>query len=112
MPGSRPALLYMATVRDAIARGDIDEMRGLAKTVNAVIKGAGDAESEEIKELKTSQVELLAALAERSSVTLARKDIVAIHEGMVLIDSIELARSLKTLLETDAEPSITVIVKW
>lgn len=109
---TRPMLLYMTTIRDAVARGDSDEMRGLAKTVRSILASAGDAESEEIRDLKTAAGELMAAIAEQSAVLVEKHQIVAIHEGMVWIDNIELARSLKSLIDTDAEPRITITFSW
>lgn len=109
---TRPLLLYMVTIRDAVARGNLDEMRGLALTVNSILADAGDAETEEIRDLRVATGELMAAIAEQSSVTLDKKDIVAIHEGMVWIDNIELARALKAVTSTDAEPRITITFSW
>lgn len=108
----RPMLLYMATIRDAVARGNIDEMRGLSLTVQSILASAGDAESEEVRDLKTAASELIAAISERSAVDLQKSQIIAIHEGMIWIDNIELARALKALIETDAEPRITITFSW
>lgn len=109
---TRSLTLYMTTLRDAVARGNLDEMRGLALTVQSILNDAGDAESEEIRDLKVSAEELHSAIAEKSSMTLTKKDIIVIHEGMVLLDNIHLARSLKALIDTDAEPRITITFSW
>ena len=105
-------MLYMVTIRDVVARGNIDEMRGIALTARAILNDAGDAESEEIRDLRTATNELMVAIAEGSSIKLDKSDIVAIHDGMVWMDNIELARALKSLIDTDGEPRITITFSW
>ncbi|MHC2282904.1 ribosomal protein S13 [Bradyrhizobium diazoefficiens] len=108
----RSILLYMTTVRDAVARGDLDEMRGLSKTVSAILRESGEAEDADVKELKEAQQELLAAVAEKSTLKLDLSNVVLIHEGIVVVDNIELARMLKSLKGVEAEPRITITFSW
>ncbi|GEM_PF-2066059 len=110
-----PRLLYGVMLRDVVASSDIDEMRAFAAVSNRLLKQLGeedDLESEEITEWQTAHQEILNAIAEQESITLSVEDIIAIKDGIVVIDNINLARQLKQLTNNDLEGEITIRIKW
>lgn len=108
MVNTGPRTLYGVVIRDVIARGDLEEMRAFQRVSGQLLHEAGDLESEELEKWKTAQNELTAAIADHEHVALTPDSVVAIKDGIVVIDSIELARALKPALDSDLEPRITI----
>ncbi|ASU39126.1 hypothetical protein hmeg3_13075 [Herbaspirillum sp. meg3] len=107
-------LMYGVALNQAIARGNLSEMRELA-TVSAYLKRTqtDDLESDESKEWDEAHKQLLASIAEKEAIKLAKEDIVAIRDGFVVLDNIQVARALKTLLDSDSEgPYIKISFGW
>lgn len=96
-------LLYGVAIRDAIARSNLDEMRAFATVSASLLEEASDLEAADAEEWRTAHGELLASIAEAEGIELDPEDIVAIKDGIIVIDNIELARSLKPVLQSDLE---------
>lgn len=105
-------LLYGVALRDAVARGNVDEMRAFASVSSSLLSSAPEVESADLAEWEAAHKELLAAIAERESIDLDSDDIIAIKDGIVVIDSISLARALKPIVEFDLEPRVTITFSW
>jgi hypothetical protein len=109
-----PMLMYGVALNEAIARGNLSEMRDLA-IASAFLKRtqANDLESDDGKDWEEAHKHLLAAIAEKESIKLAKEDIIAIRDGIVVLDSIGVARALKTLLSSDTEgPYVKISFGW
>ena len=109
-----PMLMYGVALNEAIKKGSLSEMRELAAVSAFLLKSQGtDLESDEGQDWKEAHNQLVAAISEKEAIKLAREDIVAIRDGVVVLDSIQLARALKSLLNSDVEgPYIKVSVGW
>ena len=109
-----PMLLYGVALNEAIDRGNLTEMRELATVSGFLLRNnSSDLEDDEVAEWREAQKMLVAAISEKESIKIAREDIVAVRDGIVVIDSIQFARALKTLLSSDTEgPYISVTVGW
>ena len=103
-----PRVLYGVVIQDVISRGNIEEMRAFVTVSASLLQSSGDLESAELEKWKSAHEELMAAVAERAPVDLSPDDIIAIKDGIVVIDSIELARALKPIVDSDLEPRITI----
>lgn len=101
-------------VKDIISKGNLDEMRELAVVTSYLSRiRTSDLESDESNELKEAHNSLLVAISEREKIQLSRENILTIHDGIVVIDNIQLARSLKSFVESDLEgPYIKVTIGW
>jgi len=111
MPGPT-ILLYGVMLREAIASADLETMRAFATVSSSMLENSGDLEAADLEEWKAAHQELLSAIAESASIELASEDIVAIRDGIVVIDNNEFARSLKPLLNADLEPRLTITISW
>ncbi|SAL02147.1 hypothetical protein AWB80_08289 [Caballeronia pedi] len=109
-----PMPLYGVAINEAIHRGNLEEMRELATVTGYMLRvRSQDLEGDEEAELTAANKQLVSAIAERTAIKLAREDIVAVRDGFVLIDSVELARGLNLLLNSDTEgPYIRLEIGW
>lgn len=105
-------LLYGVALRDAVARGNVDEMRAFASVSSSLLASTPEVEGADLAEWEAAHKELLAAIAERESIDLGTEDIIAIKDGIVVIDSIDLARALKPIVDSDLEPRVTITISW
>jgi hypothetical protein len=109
-----PMLMYGVALNEAIARGNLSEMRDLV-AVSTFLKRTqlDDLESDEAKEWEEAHKQLVTAISEKESIKLAKEDIIAIRDGIVVLDSIAMARVLKTLLTSDTEgPYMKISFGW
>ncbi|MGJ4890270.1 DUF1843 domain-containing protein [Bradyrhizobium sp. HKCCYLRH3099] len=97
--------MYGRPILDSIASGNLDQMKKMLAASEVLLAQRDDAEAgtEESKEWEAAHKELLTAIAEKESVKLSKNAIVAIHDGIVVLDSIQLARALKAALDSDEE---------
>lgn len=101
---SIPALMYGVAINEAIARGNLEEMRELATVSSYILRTqATDLESDEGRELTEAHTQLVAAIAEREVINLAREDVIGIRDSIVVLDNFTLARALKPLYNSDVE---------
>lgn len=109
-----PMLMYGVALNEAIRKGNLSEMRNLATVSGFLLKSQEtDLESDEVKDWQETHKQLVAAIAEKEAIKLAKEDVVAIRDGFVVLDSIQLARALKSLLDSDVEgPYIKISVGW
>lgn len=107
-------MLYGVAIRDLIKSGDLDQMRSMASVSNLLLKNS-DIEGDELADLQEANKELMHAINERDQVEVAASDIIAIRDGIVVIDNIKLARRLKLAASSDLEDTfislITIVIK-
>ena len=108
------APINQAIINEAISRGNTDELNELLSAIKYMIRiWRTDLESEEVADLKKNRDTLTKAIVERSEIKIAKEDILSIKDGIVLIESISLAKELKKLLASDVEgPFIKVTFGW
>jgi len=109
-----PMLMYGVAINEAIAKGNLEEMRELAAVSAYLLRTqSSDLESDEVKTWSEAHKQLASAIIERETIKLARENIIAIRDGIVVLDSIAVARTLKTLLDSDVEgPYIKLSFGW
>lgn len=109
-----PMLMYGVALNEAIKKGNLSEMRELAAVSAFLLKSQdSDLESDERRDWQETHNQLVAAIAEKEAVKLAREDVLAIRDGVVVLDSIQLARALKSLLNSDVEgPYMKITFGW
>lgn len=97
--------MYGLPILDSIAKGDLDQMRKMAAASELLLSQRDDAESgtDESKEWEAAHRDLLKAIAEKESVKLSKQAVIAVRDGIVVIDSIDFARAIKNGLESDEE---------
>ena len=105
-------LLYGVAIRDAISRGNIDEMRAFASVSAALLRDAPDLDSADLAEWEAAQRELVQAVADGSKISINKDDVLVVKDGIVVIDNIELARALKPIVDSDLEPRLTITLSW
>jgi hypothetical protein len=107
-------LLYGVTIRDILARGDLEQMRAVA-SISSMLISSSDLEGDEATDLKKAHQELMTALGERDRIEISTDDVIAIKDGIVVIDSIQLAKRLKLAMASDVEDTfislITIVIK-
>lgn len=97
-------MLYGLPIRDAIQKGNLDEMKEMLSVSAWMIRNSGDdTESDEFQDWKSAHQDLAEAVAEKTNILIDPSDILVIKDGIVVIDSISLARSLKQLTSSDEE---------
>lgn len=107
-------MLYGRPIIDIMAEGDLDTMRAYALVSAKMLENSDDLEDEAAEEWKAAHEELIRAISSKESILLESEDVVAIRDGIVVIDSISLARALKTSMSDDLEETtvrVTVTVK-
>lgn len=107
--------MYGRPIFDAVASGNLDQMRKVLAASEFLMSQRDDAEAgtDEAKEWDAAHRELIKAIAEKESIKLSKQSIVAIRDGIVVIDNIALARQLKQVLESDEEgPWVKVEFGW
>ncbi|MGU3523439.1 hypothetical protein ACLBW2_10080 [Enterobacteriaceae bacterium C23F] len=101
-------------INKAISDGGIDNLEELLSVVNYMIRiRPGDLEDDVLHELKENQKTIAAALSEGKQIKIAKDDVLAVKDGIVVVDSAQLAKQLKMLLTSDTEgPYIKISVGW
>ena len=102
---ARAIALYGVGIRDSIATGNLDKMKELAVVSAYLLKQRDDAEAgtDDSKAWEAAHKELLNAIQERETLTIVPSDIVAIKDGIIVLDSISVARALSGAAKSDAE---------
>lgn len=107
-------LLYGVAIRDTLKSGDLDKMLAMASVSDTLLKSA-DLEGDELEDWKEAHNELLQAISEKDQVQVSKDDVVAIKDGIVVLDNIHLARRLKMAVNSDLEDTfislITIVIK-